>query len=98
MPKTQPWTPHKPHWEQFPEPERSNVHESYEERAAIMEYHGGMSRGLAEQAAYAFQFTDTPELIAAFVPEEEIERQTYRAELIRRNSEKGKRIMAKATQ
>lgn len=96
MPKTQPWTPHKPHWERFPEPERSNCRESYEERAAIMEYDGGMSRGLAQQAAYAFQFADYPETIAAFIPEEEIERQLYRAAQIRRHREKGLRIMARA--
>ena len=98
MPETQPWTPHKPHWERLPKPEAEHARENYEHRAAIMEYDGGMSRGLAQQAAYAFQFADTPELIAAFVPEGEIERQIYRAALIRRHREKGKRIMAKANQ
>lgn len=93
MPKTEPWTPHRPHWEQFPEPERSDFRYDYEHRAAIMEYDGGMSRGMAERASYSFPFADSPATIAAFTPDEEIERQVYRAGNIRRHFEKGKRIM-----
>jgi len=87
--------PEIPFWEMLPTDQEEIMRENYEERAAIMEYHGGMSRGLAEQAAYAFMFADTPELIAAFVSDAEIERQLYRAANIRRHREKGLRILAR---
>lgn len=83
MPKTHPWSPGKPHWEQIPEPASTQCREDYEERAAIMEYHSGMSRGCAEQAAYSFPFVDNPDSISAFVSDGQIASQPLRAKIIR---------------
>ena len=54
MPRTRPWTPCRPIWTVLPPQERAAAREDFVERAAIMEYDGGNSRGTAELAAYAF--------------------------------------------
>lgn len=81
-------------------PSNIGVHfkEKYEERAAIIQFDGQMSRGMAEQASYSFMFSDNPEMIAPFVDEEEIKRQVYRASNIRRHAAKGITIMAREEQ
>jgi hypothetical protein len=53
-----PWTtstgPGQPIWNAYPKAKAERIREAYEERAAIMEYHGNVARHWAEICAYAF--------------------------------------------
>jgi hypothetical protein len=64
-----PWHPGRPVW--FGEPDAAALIEWYEERAAIVEFDGGVSRGAAEVQAYRA-------LVARF----EVERAPVQMELV----------------
>jgi len=87
LPKTEPWSIHGgggvPHWEMLPDWAAECRREEYEERAAIMQFDGGMHVGAAEQMAYAFAFADSPEKISPFVYDEQLETQLMRARIFR---------------
>lgn len=80
---SQPWLPHRPFWEMLSAEKSRSLRETYEETAARLEYGELMPRGMAEAAAYAFMFSDKPEIIYAFVSDEEVNRQLLRAKIIR---------------
>lgn len=48
-----PWYPDRPIWALLPESAALHCREDYEERAAILEFHGGQPKATAEANAYA---------------------------------------------
>jgi hypothetical protein len=67
-----------------------SAREDYEERAAIIEFDAGMSRGTAEMAAYAFlveRLVEDPALPFSAVNECDIARQLDRAKRFRKHGD-----------
>ena len=99
MPKTEPWTPHPPVWEWdgLSDVSKERARECYEERAAIIEYNGGLSRGVAELRAYSILIDVMHEkklFNTEHMRDGDVIRQVDRREAFRRNDAIGRRIMA----
>jgi hypothetical protein len=100
MPKTEPWSDNNqstPIWDLLPEKLANRAREVFAERAAIMEYDGGQSRGTAEITAYAFlveKLWDLGVIDLEMIDKSNVNVQLKRAVMLRRHAAIGRRIMA----
>jgi len=102
MSATHPWSPHPPVWEWtgISKKAATRAREIFEERAAIIEHHGGYSQATAEIRAYCALVERMHEAGVFTLEQIEIDvaRQVWRAERFQREVAWAKALVSRAEQ